>query len=71
MSDKSIDFSRLPEVLEATVDRYSLSEILAILADIAHDKAEHIEVNWQDLATAEEWIKANNKISEIINEINV
>lgn len=44
--------------LEAAIDGFSLVEVLEALADICHGKAEHLESNWQDSATAKEWTKA-------------
>lgn len=43
--------------LEGLIDTYGLCEILAILAEISNEKAEHIRSNWQDEEAAKSWAK--------------
>ncbi len=46
-------------ILEDIVDKYSLSEVLGMLADICDGKGEHLESNWQDRVSAKFWYKAS------------
>ncbi len=55
--------------LEKLVDRVTLSQLLATLSEICHEKAEHLEENWQDYGAAEEWIEAGKAIDRITNKI--
>lgn len=41
--------------LEQAVDRYSLEDVLATLAEICQDKAEHHAVDWHDTTSAKVW----------------
>lgn len=43
------------DTLEGLVDRRGLASVVAALAGIAHEKAEHIRTNWQDEMTARAW----------------
>lgn len=44
--------------LEAMIDAAGLAAVLAALATICHDKAEHVQSNWQDTARARHWTRA-------------
>lgn len=50
--------------LEALVDKFSLSDVLLMLSDIAAEKAEHIRSNWQDSTTARNWDKAADVVAK-------
>lgn len=43
------------DMLEALVDHYTLSRVVAALACICEGKAEHLRVNWQDRYMATIW----------------
>ena len=44
------------DALETLIDQYpTLTEFLAAVSDICHEKAEHIASNWQDAETAKAW----------------
>lgn len=43
------------DTLEQLIDRASLQEVLSALADVCHEKAEHLRCNWQDESTARTW----------------
>lgn len=54
------------EDLEAMIDKHGFCVVLAALGAIAHEKAEHIETNWQDKASAKVWseyAKATEKLA--------
>jgi hypothetical protein len=42
--------------LESLVDHAGLESILALLRDMCYAKANHIAVEWQDVALAKQWI---------------
>ncbi len=43
------------EDLERMIDRQGLAAVCDMLAQICHEKADHIASNWQDRALAREW----------------
>lgn len=51
--------------LESMIDKSSLNDVLAMLAEICHEKADHLRCNWQDEAAAKEWERLANRISKI------
>ncbi len=44
--------------LEQLVDKFGLSDVLALLSEICSEKELHIESNWQDHTLAKKWRKA-------------
>lgn len=54
--------------LESLIDKHGLSQVLTAIEDICNGKAEHIESNWQDSATARAWSKASKRV-ELANNI--
>lgn len=57
--------------IEAMIDSHTLSDVLAALANICCDKANHIEDNWQDGVTAQPWIKASGKLQTLAVRIGI
>ena len=57
------------EELEALVDRFSLANVLEALVTICHEKADHVQDNWQDVALARDWDNDGRKIDRIISTI--
>ena len=57
------------DLLEAWIDKHGLSEVVATIADLCDEKAQHIRTNWQDEQTASVWESAarhmNNADSKI------
>jgi len=45
------------DALETIVDHSSICEVVENLAHICYEKAEHLEMNWQDHETAKLWSK--------------
>jgi hypothetical protein len=48
---------------EQLVDKHSMAEVLLALFHICHDKAEHLQSNWQDRNSAKAWKHIAKKIS--------
>lgn len=56
--------------LEDIVDVIGLTETLTALANICYLKAEHLESNWQDSASAKTWTRDAATIEKIIAKLN-
>lgn len=61
----------LKDAMEAYIDSYSLSDLLAQLADVCNEKASFIEENWQDRGTARVWRTASAKLMRACNSVDV
>jgi len=59
------------EMLESWIDADSLSHVLAMVADVCDEKAEHILASYDDEDTAAEWTEASESLGELVNETNV
>jgi hypothetical protein len=58
----SFNRSEAKDQLEAMIDQRSLKEVLDMLAEICHEKADHLRSNWQDEAAARDWERMGNRI---------
>lgn len=60
------------ETLEGIVDGYSpgLSTVVAMLAEIARGKAEHLRSSWQDPATAKLYDQDAGKLEAVSLKLN-
>jgi hypothetical protein len=61
----------IERTLEDAVDSTSLAEVLGMLADICLGKAEHLESNWQDRASARVWERAAKVLNDAVNKVDV
>lgn len=52
-------------MLEVIIDKIGLGNTLATLSTVCHEKAEHIESNWQDPTLAKQWTKAGQFLNTI------
>ncbi len=50
------------DAIEGMIDRFGLSATLETIADIAREKSDHIESNWQDPNLARSWNRIANRI---------
>lgn len=57
--------------IEAIIDRTSVVEVLALIADICSEKADHIRSNWQDRRTAAVWDRAARTVIAAANKVDV
>lgn len=53
------------DVIEQTIDATSLARLLEIVAEICHEKAEHLRANWQDNASAQPWLRDAAKLQKL------
>ena len=51
--------------LESLLDGTSLSYLLSVLGEICFEKADHIQINWQDKVNADLWNDAGEFIAKI------
>ena len=57
------------EQVEKLIDKYGVRDTLLMITDVMDAKAEHIDVNWQDLSLAKEWTKAARIISRAVKDL--
>jgi len=57
--------------LERLVDQHTLFEVLAALAVIAGDKAEHLRANWQDKTGGRCWDNAAKALERVAKNPSV
>lgn len=50
------------ETLERMIDARSVAAVLAIVADVCQEKAQHIRENWQDEELAQAWERAARRV---------
>jgi hypothetical protein len=55
----------LAAAVEELVDATSLHAVLRALAETAFAKADHLESNWQDSATARVWSRLGKRIDTV------
>lgn len=53
------------DVLEQIIDSSSLERLLELVADVCHEKAEHLRSNWQDRNTAKSWERDAAKLLKL------
>ncbi|MEB3219853.1 MAG: hypothetical protein VKN72_26945 [Nostocales cyanobacterium 94392] len=53
------------EVLEALIDKLTLSTVLEMLERICHKKAENLRTHWDDENSAKLWEKAARQVEQI------
>lgn len=52
--------------LELLIDTFGLAEVLCGVAQVCNEKAEHLEGNWQDRASAKLWTRAGTRVSHTV-----
>lgn len=57
------------EQLEKLIDRFTLPQIVAHLANICREKAQHIRENWQDERTAKVWDKNAKQLENVTGKL--
>lgn len=59
------------DMVEGMIDRTSVGVVLEMIQIICEEKAQHIEVEWQDARTAKPWNDAAAKIGAVVRKISV
>ena len=57
--------------LEAMVDTVALRNVLYALVHICHEKADHIDANWQDYHLAEAWTREALRLQKAADRVDV
>lgn len=60
----------LKDHLEQLVDTHTLSFVLEALSDIALEKSDHIQTNWQDVPLSRAWAKDAKLIANTASKLN-
>ncbi|GGG61054.1 hypothetical protein [Hymenobacter glacieicola] len=55
----------IKDLLEQIIDSASLAELLEAASEVCHEKADHLETNWQSYVEADRWSNAAEAISRI------
>jgi hypothetical protein len=55
--------------LEEYVDQGTLGSLIDALAELCHEKAEHVLTNWQDKEMARSWTRDARKLEKISPKI--
>lgn len=53
------------DTLEAYIDRFGMSALVAAIVTVCDDKAAHVESNWQDGAMAKAWRRIGNSFAAL------
>jgi hypothetical protein len=53
------------EIVEMMIDAMGLHDFLDMVSQVADDKADHLESNWQDRPAATKWRRAAKRLSTI------
>lgn len=59
------------DAVESMIDRYTLHKVVEALAQIASEKEEHVQSNWQDKALALKWARAARLLDYASGDIEV
>lgn len=51
--------------LEGFIDRFTLPQVVELLATICREKSQHLRENWQDDKTAKIWDKNASKLEKL------
>jgi len=57
--------------LEILIDKYSLARVVGTIACIAHEKADHILINYDDAKTSSVWRKACSALDKVSTRLFV
>ena len=50
--------------VEDYIDRHGMVHLLAMLENICYEKAEHVQVNWQDRTMASAWRRGAARVGK-------
>ncbi len=66
----SVSVHEAQTTLESLVDQFSVSTVIAMLSDVASEKAEHIRSAWQDEGLAKVWDRMAKTLDNSYLKIN-
>lgn len=58
---------QLSAELEKIIDAHGARAVLEAFADVAYDKAEHLQSNWQDARSARNWSKLGTRLCKLVD----
>ena len=61
----------IQDQIEEMVDKTDVQTVLECLARVCFEKQEHILINWQDKARAEQWEQSGKQIMQAFSKINL
>lgn len=64
MSDAR-ELKALADQLENAIDSVGLAQVLELLEDVCHAKAEHLGTNWQSVSGGQAWDRAGAAIARV------
>lgn len=59
------------DAVESMIDRYSLRDVVAALAQIAIEKEEHVQTTWNDKVLARHWARAARLLDHASDDIDI
>ncbi len=59
------------DTLESLIDQHTLADVLTALANICHEKADHLQGNWQDISAARMWTQTAKKVETLSSKLYV
>lgn len=59
------------DAVESMIDRYTLSEVVRALSQIASEKEEHVQSTWNDTELAQQWARAARLLDYASGDIYV
>lgn len=62
MKASDAEFNLIKDNIEKLIDQYRLVDVMHAIAEICHEKAVHIETNWQDNNLSRSWHNMAHKI---------
>ena len=57
--------------LESMIDEIGCAAVIAAMASIAHEKADHVMSNWQDAGLSKEWTRLGKELQKAADRIDL
>lgn len=57
------------DALEQLIDQHGLETVLDLLADVCHEKADHLRTTWQDRNAARMWDRDAMRLQKIAHKL--
>jgi len=59
----------LADQMESLIDQYGLYNLLDAIEVTCYEKAEHLQVNWQDTEESSRWVRCASAIATAMNKV--